>query len=300
MFNLKKRIVQKIKYELGIDKLERANESLLYVLNHSIDITKLPPVRDSELRNLQNCDTMLLAIFDKICKKHGLTYWLNYGSLLGAYRHKGFIPWDDDMDVSMLREDLDKMMLLKNSIEDLGLSIRYAEEHCLRCLVLGYKENETGIWVDIFPADTFYSGASEMQLQEAMREYKKFYNKNIQLDAEILIEKKREIIDNLPQGNTKYIFSLLEGWLGEPCLVYNNSDIFPLTTVKFEQFFFCAPNNIKIVLEKRYGKHFMEFPQYAINNHGKSLEFSVSQRARNNGVDMNKEYQYLKSLYESL
>lgn len=57
------------------------------------------------LRQCQLAELHVLDVFDEICKKHGLTYWLDYGSLLGAMRHDGFIPWDDDVDVSMPEED---------------------------------------------------------------------------------------------------------------------------------------------------------------------------------------------------
>ncbi len=51
----------------------------------------------------------LINEFDRVCKKHNLKYMLDFGTLLGAIRHKGFIPWDLDMDVSMLREDFEKL-----------------------------------------------------------------------------------------------------------------------------------------------------------------------------------------------
>ena len=55
----------------------------------------------SLLRRQQNRMTELLIEIDRICKKHSIQYWLSSGTLLGAVRHKGFIPWDDDMDICM-------------------------------------------------------------------------------------------------------------------------------------------------------------------------------------------------------
>lgn len=60
----------------------------------------------------------LLLEFDRVRKKHGLQYFLIYGSLLGAVRHHGFVPWDDDVDVCMRRADYEKLIQLSYSFSD--------------------------------------------------------------------------------------------------------------------------------------------------------------------------------------
>jgi len=68
----------------------------------------------SDLRLLQHHLLLLLDHFDNICKKNGIKYWLSSGTCLGAIRHQGFIPWDDDIDVEMLKEDYRKFAKLFN------------------------------------------------------------------------------------------------------------------------------------------------------------------------------------------
>ena len=70
--------------------------------------------------NLRNCQLKqleILKVIDSICKKHGLNYWLDGGTLLGAVRHGGFIPWDDDIDIAMDYQDM--MRFAKVAPDDL-------------------------------------------------------------------------------------------------------------------------------------------------------------------------------------
>lgn len=72
-------------------------------------------IDSNELKKLQ---VEMLDVFDAFCKKNGIRYWLDFGTLLGAVRHKGFIPWDDDVDIAMLREDYEKAAELFNAQSD--------------------------------------------------------------------------------------------------------------------------------------------------------------------------------------
>ena len=81
----------------------------------------------SLLRVHQHRMMELLLAFDAICKRHQIRYWLIGGTLIGAARHQGFIPWDDDMDVQMLREDYLRMLeILPKELDDtMYISVKF-------------------------------------------------------------------------------------------------------------------------------------------------------------------------------
>ena len=84
-------------------------------LNKELQATYNPD--GSELKLLQTRMVDMLEYFDKFCKENNIKYWLSSGSCLGAIRHGGFIPWDDDMDIEMLKEDYDKFLSLRDRFE---------------------------------------------------------------------------------------------------------------------------------------------------------------------------------------
>ena len=297
----KSKIVSKIKYELGITRLQEENESFYFLLNNCLDITKLPTTKDPDLRNLQKCDALLLAIFDKLCQKYNLSYWLHWGTLIGAVRHKGFIPWDDDVDVAMPRKDFDKVLhLMKQDNEKLGFKISYSNIHPLRGMVLSCGE-DTGVWIDIFPLDTCVTNDDEKQLFSAMKTYRHYFWENSHLSGESLMKKKSEILSTCPNGNIKYYLPAMEVWKGATeCTAYLDSDIFPLKKMKFEEYELSVPSKPNEILRKSYGSDYMNFPRHAINNHGQGDSLPMSQRAKANGIDMNEVYQYLLDIYEKL
>ncbi|MDO4510807.1 MAG: LicD family protein [Bacteroidales bacterium] len=117
-----------------------------------------------------------------LCQEHGLRYYLSYGSLLGAVRHKGFIPWDDDIDISMPRADYEqllKVMLATPHSRFVTLTPRakgypyhYAKVVDLSTRLMEEELDDfagNGLWVDIFPLDGV--NAQEPTLQKKMAQY---------------------------------------------------------------------------------------------------------------------------------
>ena len=111
----------------------------------------------------------LFLEFKKVCEKHNLTYYLCGGSCLGAVRHKGFIPWDDDLDVIMPRKDYDKLMSLASEFKGKYFLQNYETDPCYIFNYAKLRDSDTtfiqdqfmyvrqnhGIWMDIFPLDGF-------------------------------------------------------------------------------------------------------------------------------------------------
>ena len=73
---------------------------------------------EETLKHLHDLELMILKDFIKICEENNLNYYMYAGSLLGTIRHKGFIPWDDDLDIAMPRKDYNKFRkIAKNELD---------------------------------------------------------------------------------------------------------------------------------------------------------------------------------------
>lgn len=121
------------------------------------------------MNKIQKEELNILLEFDRICKKHELKYSLAYGTLLGAVRHQGFIPWDDDIDVMMIRSEYDKFctivqqeldsndyIFVDNRVDQkfyYGFSKIRSKHIMMPERSTSYLGIEQGVWIDIFPYD---------------------------------------------------------------------------------------------------------------------------------------------------
>lgn len=120
------------------------------------------------LRKLQLTELEILCELDRVCRKHNLTYYIVGGTLIGAVRHSGFIPWDDDIDVSMPRKDFDKLCKIAKEefSSEYFLQTHKTDKKCyffyakLRKNGTYFGEDKfehthlhKGIFMDIFPLD---------------------------------------------------------------------------------------------------------------------------------------------------
>lgn len=125
-------------------------------------------LNEQELKKAQMIMLMILKKFVSMCEENGIAYFLHGGTLLGAVRHDGFIPWDDDIDVGMLREDYDKFrellekensdFVLQNYDTDEGFGFPFSklvlkETKWIENFAKNTDRKFQGIYLDIFPFD---------------------------------------------------------------------------------------------------------------------------------------------------
>ena len=121
-----------------------------------------------ETTKIRSCQLRLVELFQAVCEKYGLRYWAEAGTLLGAARHQGYIPWDDDIDLIMMREDFDRLVKVakKEFKKPYIFQTAHSEKHYVRghaqlrdmrtCAILPeeiFKDFNQGIFIDIFVLD---------------------------------------------------------------------------------------------------------------------------------------------------
>ena len=249
---------------------------------------------DKNIATAQKVMLEILMEIHKICVDNNITYWLEAGTLLGAVRHRGFIPWDDDCDVSMPRKDYEKFLLIaQNKLpEDMFLQTKETDsEYPLSWAKIrksgtlliekgesGKENYHHGIFVDIFPYDNYKSADIIKKLQWARRtkdEKNKYPKGSLErffygLYANVLLyipihnieSKRKNLIKNRDKyNNMGYEFFTYSAEVGDACLT-TVDDILTVKLIEavFENQSFYIPNNYDKVLRAAYGENYMELP----------------------------------------
>lgn len=247
-------------------------------------------MKDIDTNKLQLKLLDIMVEFHKVCIQHNLRYYLLGGSMLGAVRHKGFIPWDDDMDVGMPREDYEKFLKLPQDVwpNNLQVNTPYISKNWIIPFSKLVDTNTTlveegitgpvvgGIYLDVFPLD----GAGNNMLHAKFR-YMIFAIKRRLIVYNLIKEEKSNPLEKLIQKyakkqNAEKLHIKLEKWMKK--INYDNSKIignyagawgtneFMIKDImgkpklyQFEEHSFYGVNNYDDYLTSLYGDY-MELP----------------------------------------
>lgn len=247
-------------------------------------------LRSAQLRMLE-----ILIEVDHICRDHNIPYWLDYGTLLGAVRHGGFIPWDDDLDISVLMKDFYKLkVLLQKELSDNRAYQDWKNEKklTLKCAKVRdlhsffddgvAKKGEMrlqGIYIDIFPVEEVGSIFLKRKLDFlAGRVFRRMRGiRTGKLDKVLayliwpfvkmgegvawIVQKIRpmKVVGNIYGGLNIQVF-------------HPKSDIFPLSEISFEGYQFSVPANTHACLQRIYGDYMQIPPKDKRMVHASTIE----------------------------
>ncbi len=227
----------------------------------------------------------LLVEFDRVCKKNGLTFFLDSGTLLGAARHKGFIPWDDDIDVIMLRADYEKLCSIagtefaepyfwQTNYTDPGSARRHGQlRNSLTTAILTDEMLDNhpiaafnqGVFLDVFILDEVPDDENELEVFRqklqwhinVLWELKTLFNKYREPWIEQALDEEMRVFDDVVKQYNNTGQSRVANMSLNP--QRKVSSLFPKTyfdeviDYPFEQYHFSCPKNTPEVLTGFYG-----------------------------------------------
>ena len=280
----------------------------------------------NNLRKLQLTELEMLMDIDKLCRKNKIRYFLVGGTLLGAVRHKGFIPWDDDIDIAMPREDYEKFINLCTKKDILGekyfLHCDETDEKYYNPFIKVKKNNTTfaeksiekidthkGIFIDIFPYDYVPKQDSPLQkiqsilvkniqatvyvkcnINDSKEQKRKILYKIFNMFSTTTLKKMSRTISTIFNKNeaNKYVVSLTG------CFPYYKETllkekVFPLKEIEFEGHNFFGLQDNDYYLEKIYG-NYMKLPpkNQRMTHNPEFIDFNNGKKWSNTNIKDNK------------
>ena len=243
----------------------------------------------TDMKKVWFAELQMVELVIEICKKHDLSYQMIGGSLLGAVRHEGFIPWDDDIDIGMVRSHYEKFIsfatkelkepfFLQTSLSDPGRNIEYAQirNSATSAIDLRYVDERLtynqGIFIDIFPIDAVGNEKTLKAQQKKKTLYRKIYQNTFSNGGDIqkrakhvickmlyyfigpekLYKKRNEIFSSVNIDTCEEL-GLVSWIFGTRRNYWKRADILDCINVPFENLMVSIPQNYDRVLTQTYG-----------------------------------------------
>lgn len=252
----------------------------------------------SLLRRQQMRMLDMLVWFDGYCREHGIRYWLSSGTLLGAVRHGGYIPWDDDLDIDMMRQDYDKLhrlmrqeadhlpYLLQDHDTDDGYFFSYAKLRDAHSYLDESNRYDRifrmrGVYIDLLTFEKMPPRLNWVACRSIGFCYRVLKSKHLQ-------DTTAKHLVSLIHGTCRYlVYPLLRllarlsrsRWVHRsPGIPYKSrtthEEIFPTVLVEFEGHRFPAPHDTHAYLTRMFGNYMQLPPLDNIHPHSTRLELS--------------------------
>lgn len=270
-FKSKRKKYRNLLLTLNPPKTKLSLNSIKTAQEWTIDVKAMPKAGGIS-RIIQLLELDILVEIDRICRKHGLRYWLDFGTLLGAVRHKGFIPWDDDMDISMPYADFIKFQeIAKTELkEQYILSSPPGMITCVYNALFSAsdksrseqngKREKAYFQVDIFPVHYL---KDEWDFNEACKYIKKAITKKCikwDFDYNKIEEYGKYVHEKLEaplisDTESERMFMSIDCHVQPKPNIYRTKDIFPLREIEFEGKLFFAPHNTEVWLTYAFGEY---------------------------------------------
>ncbi len=240
-------------------------EQFTAVLNAVVDIRSVPKARGPR-RILQNADLQLLKMFDRICQREKIPYFLQYGTLLGCIRHGGFIPWDDDLDVMVPTDAYTHLVeTLERAFCDLPFRLYGLDEtRCGNTTLRITHRDIPALNLDVFTCYPIKAPLADLpDIEKECLRLKAWYA----AEFAALPAESREALGDLRTradasfGKVAEICTCAEATafashVSSPyAFVLPAEEIMPLRRAPFEGFEAQIPNNPEIFLKKTYGDY---------------------------------------------
>lgn len=238
---------------------------------------------EANLRATQLKVLDILLLFDSICRKYKLKYWLDGGTLLGAVRHQGFIPWDDDLDIGMPSEDLRRFLEVVSQEIPVHIELQTRKNakgyfYCVRLydknsFLLGrngiHNVAFSGVCLEVFEFIPYPSFALKLvkHITRKICISKIYFNALHRITGKECV---KYVLFRIRYGAYWFIWQMLACFAGKKYISnvpYNNvygivhreQDIFPLSEIGFEGHTFSCPANPDGYLTDLY-RNYMQLP----------------------------------------